>query len=53
MPAANAEKNRPYRDQLTAYLDELEEELDPPTPEDIAEAAAAFDRTATTPRMSP
>ena len=43
---AGAVRHQLRRRQLAAYLDELEEELGPPTPEELAEAAAAFDRVA-------
>jgi hypothetical protein len=40
---ADSPAKRRRRAQLRSYLDELEEELGPVTPEEQAEAAAAFD----------
>lgn len=41
---AGAVRRQLQRRQLAAYLEELEEELGPPTEEELAEAAAAFDQ---------
>ena len=41
---AGAVRRQLQRRRLAAYLDELEEELGPPTEQELAEASAAFDR---------
>ena len=40
---AGAVRRQLRREQLAAYLDELEEEMGPPTEAELAEASAAFD----------
>jgi post-segregation antitoxin (ccd killing protein) len=41
---ATAVRRQLQRRRLASYLQELEEELGPPTEDELAEAAAAFDR---------
>jgi Arc/MetJ-type ribon-helix-helix transcriptional regulator len=44
---ASAVRRQLRRKELEAFLSELEQELGPPSEDDLAEAAAAFDRAET------